>query len=76
MENMQKRRKLFNRVSLLVLVFLVISVMIISGLYNGIFLGIPLNLLVLPFGIIEVGIIGYVYKLILDEEKLEAHTEG
>ncbi len=86
MEHLAQRKKLFNRFTYLLSAFLIIAFLTISGAYNGIIwgfhlkglasspiaTGIPiLDFLLSPFVIIEIIIIAYILKLMMDEEKLE-----
>ncbi|MBI5224960.1 hypothetical protein HY989_03745 [Candidatus Micrarchaeota archaeon] len=74
MEHSEKRRKLYNNFVLLIVAFLLIALLAISGFYGGVLFGLPLGMFAWGFVAIDLGIIAYAYKLISDEEKLESHS--
>ncbi|MEK6843664.1 MAG: hypothetical protein AABY04_04195 [Candidatus Micrarchaeota archaeon] len=74
MDHLDKRRKLYNNFIRLIVGFLLIALLAISGFYGGVLFGLPLGMFTWGFVAIDLGIIAIEYKLITDEEKLESHS--
>ena len=74
MDHLDKRRKLYNNFIRLIVGFLLIALLAISGFYGGVLFGLPLGMFTWGFVAIDLGIIAIAYKLITDEEKLESHS--
>ncbi|MEK6953620.1 MAG: hypothetical protein AABX01_01320 [Candidatus Micrarchaeota archaeon] len=71
MEHLEKRRKLFNRLLYTLVAFLIVALLAIAAFYDGVLFGIHLKAAEWGFMIIEFILIGYVYTLVTEEEKLE-----
>jgi hypothetical protein len=71
MEHLKERRKIFNRLWYLLLIFLIVAMLAIAAFYNGVLFKINLNPFAYVFVGIEAVIIVYIYKMVMDEEKLE-----
>ncbi len=74
MEHLQ-RRKIFNRALYAVALFLAVAILAIAGFYNGIVFGLQLNQFAWGFVGIEILIIGFIIKTVLDEESAAKHAQ-
>jgi hypothetical protein len=72
MEHLQLRRRIFNRISYLIIAFILLAMLSIAAFYKGILFGLQLGPFAWVFVAIEVVIVGYVYTQIMEEEKLES----
>jgi hypothetical protein len=72
MEHLQQRRSIFNKISYLVIIFILLAMLSIAAFYKGILFGLQLSPFAWVFVAIEVVIVGYIFTQIMEEEKLEA----